>query len=132
MNPRLSIQGRMSIDGWNGAGGTSIGGSGGGGHFPRHSDSNIQHPFSGHSRMNSGGFRGPQTIFNALEDDVDGVGDSVGLERLAEVEESFRDDDEDADERTHLRSARGGNGSGSRSPNSPHASQGDVRRTSPH
>lgn len=137
MNPRLSIQGRMSIDGWNGAGGTPMGG----GHHSRLSDSiNDRSPFSGHSRRGSSGFRGPQTIFNALEDEDDGLGgDSVGLERLAEVEETFHDDDFDGvDERTHLRSmGRDGsrNGSGSRSPRSPgspHASQGDGKRVSPH
>lgn len=132
----------MSIDGWNGAGGTSLGGAAGG-HYPRQSDSHVQSPFSGHSRRGSAGFRGPQTIFNALDEDEGAIGDSVGLQRLPEVEEGFRDDDddEDANERTHLRSAKdiipqsAGGRNGSRSPshpNSPHASQGDVRRTSPH
>ena len=63
MNPRLSITGRMSIDGWNGAGNTPIGGSvsssslpGGQGHFRRSSGSQSQN-------------RRGQTIFNALEED---------------------------------------------------------------
>ena len=109
MNPRLSIQGRMSIDGWNGAAGTPIGGVPPG-------------PLPGHARRSSG-YRG-QTIFNALEDDDDGL-DAVGLERLAEVEGEYNDDE--VDERTHLRShTRDGS-----SNNSPSRSQGDTRR-SPH
>ncbi|KAF7797113.1 hypothetical protein EIP86_008305 [Pleurotus ostreatoroseus] len=99
MNPRLSIQGRMSIDGWNGAAGTPIGG------VP---------PGQGHTRRGSG-YRA-QTLFNALEDD--GM-DSVGLERLEEAEEGYVDDE--VDERTHLRSdgRRGNNHSPRRSPGSP-------------
>ena len=139
MNPGLSIQGRMSIDGWNGAGGTVIGGSGSRG-------GQGQSPFPGnnHRRGNSAGFRGPQTIFNVLDGAEEGGielgGDSVGLERLSEVEERFRDEEEgemeDADERTLSRSARertrGVEGRGSRSESSsPLTSQGDGRRGSP-
>ncbi|KAL4254343.1 DUF803-domain-containing protein [Abortiporus biennis] len=115
MNPRLSIQGRMSIDGWNGAGG-------------------IPHsaPAGSHSRRGSAQYRnGPQTLFNAYEEeDID----AVGLERLPEVEEDYEDDEIEANERTHLRSDRRigsglGSRSGSHSPRS--GSQGDLRR-SPH
>lgn len=93
MNPRLSIGGRMSIDGWNGAGNTPIGGAVQGG---------VGGPGQGHVRRASGQ-RG-QTIFSALEED-DGLEGAVGLERLAEVEGEYEDDDE-VDERTRLRGAR--------------------------
>ena len=114
MNPRLSIGGRMSIDGWNGAGNTPIGGSvsssslpGGQGHVRRSSGSQSQN-------------RRGQTIFNALEED-DGLGlgmeGAVGLERLAEVEGEYDDEDDEigVDERTRLRDARRANGRGSHS-----------------
>lgn len=106
MNPRLSIQGRMSIDGWSGAGGTPIGGA------PPHS--------ANHFRRASG-TRPNTTIFNALEED--GM-DSVGLERLAEVEEDY---DDEVDERTRLRTDvprhhPGGSRSGSASPADAHRS----------
>ncbi len=99
MNPRLSIQGRMSIDGWNGVAGTPIG---------------APAPPQGHVRRGSGYH--PQTLFNALEDD--GM-DSVGLERLDEAEGEYVDDE--VDERTHLRSdgRRSNNQSPRRSPGSP-------------
>lgn len=114
MNPRLSSTGRMSIDGWNGVAGTSLGG-------------NTPHS-AGHARRGSG-HRQSTTLFSAFEED-DGM-DGVVLERLPEVEEG--DDDDEADERTHLRS--GGSrdrhrGDHSRSAsNSPRVSQGDSRRT---
>ena len=122
MNPRLSIQGRMSIDGWNGAAGTPIGGG------PLRIDS------PGHARRSSGhrSSSGNIQLFNALED---GGPDSVGLEQLPEVDEGDEDYDDEVDERTHLRSderrrivhpARSGSGS-----HSPRGSQGDPRR-SPH
>ncbi|KAI0088891.1 DUF803-domain-containing protein [Irpex rosettiformis] len=114
MNPRLSISGRMSIDGWNGVGNTSIGGT---------------TPTAGHARRGSG--RQGTTLFNALDED-DGI-DAVGLERLPEVDE---DDELQSDERTHLQSGRGqqhqqhsrpGSRSGSNSPRS--TTPGDPRRT---
>ena len=103
MNPRLSISGRMSIDGWDGAAGTPIGG------VPPRT------PASGHLRRGSGNRQGT-TLFDALEDD--GRMDSVGLERLPEVDEDY---DDDVDERTRLRSDglrhhRDGSRSGSGSP----------------
>lgn len=87
MNPRLSISGRMSIDGWEGAAGTPIGSA-----PPRSA--------SGHLRRSSGNRQGAM-LFDALEEDVGE--NSVGLERLPEVEEDYDDDDE-VDERTRLRS----------------------------
>ncbi|TCD61175.1 hypothetical protein EIP91_008819 [Steccherinum ochraceum] len=121
MNPRLSIQGRMSVDGWNGAAGTPIGGG------PFRIDS------PGHTRRTSGSRSSPANIqlFNALEEDGP---ESLGLEQLPEVEEGD-EYDEEADERTHLRlderrrmhqhqQTRSGS-------HSPRGSQGDPRR-SPH
>lgn len=83
MNPRLSISGRMSIDGWEGAAGTPIGSV-----PPRSSAS------AGHLRRGSGQHRN-NTLFDALEEE-----DAVGLEQLPEVDEDY---DEEADERTRLR-----------------------------
>lgn len=85
MNPRLSISGRMSIDGWEGAAGTPIGG------VPPRSA-------SGHLRRSSGN-RQSTTLFDALEEEAGA--NSVGLERLQEVEEDY---DDEVDERTRLRS----------------------------
>jgi len=138
MNPRLSIQGRMSLDGWNGAGGTPFGG----GHSRQ--DSTGAAGAGGHARRGSanyrpGGPQQPQMIFNAFEEDP-GV-DVMGLERLAEVDEDLEtdeDDDEvDANERTHLRTIRGRGGSGGggvrSGSHSPRAgSQGGDSRRSPH
>ncbi len=106
MNPRLSISGRMSIDGWNGVGNTPIGGG--------------TTPTSGHARRGSG----RQTLFNALDEDDDGI-DAVGLERLPEVDE---EDEFESNERTHLQSQNRHSGSRSGS-NSPRAgTPGDPRR----
>ena len=85
MNPRLSISGRMSIDGWEGAAGTPIGS------VPPRSA-------SGHLRRSSGN-RQSTTLFDALEEEAGA--NSVGLERLQEVEEDY---DDEVDERTRLRS----------------------------
>ncbi|KAI0075952.1 DUF803-domain-containing protein [Panus rudis PR-1116 ss-1] len=104
MNPRLSIQGRMSIDGWNGAAGTSLGGSQ---HVRR---------ASGHRR---------ETLFNAYEGDE--LEDVVGLERLPEVDQEESDDE--VDERTHLRSADVRRHGSRSSSHSPRGSQGDPRRS---
>jgi magnesium transporter len=103
MNPRLSLSGRMSIDGWEGAAGTPIGG------VPPRS------AVTGHLRRSSGHRQGA-TLFDALDDD-DRV-DSVGLEQLAEEDEDY----EEVDERTRLRAdgnrhhMRDGSRSGSGSP----------------
>lgn len=89
MNPRLSLQGRLSIDGWHGivTEGTSP-------RPPR---------MSGHGRRSSLYRAQSSTLFSAFEADDDAAArplDSVGLHRLREEDES---DGEDADERTRLR-----------------------------
>ena len=104
MNPRLSISGRMSIDGWEGAAGTPIGS------VPPRSAGNVRR---------GSGYRQGATVFDAYDDE--GGADSVGLERLPEVEEDY----DEVDERTRLRSDGHGqrhhrdgsrSGSGSASP----------------
>nr|VWP00271.1 C3H1-type domain-containing protein [Ganoderma boninense] len=111
MNPRLSIHGRMSIDGWSGAAGTPIGST-----MPTPWSAG---PASGHGRRSSLYRHQTQTLFQAFEEDEDERGaDGLGLDTLREVE----DDELEADERTALRSGRrfgngngNGNGNGSRS-----------------
>ncbi|KAH9887306.1 DUF803-domain-containing protein [Cubamyces lactineus] len=140
MNPRLSISGRMSIDGWNGAAGTPIGG--------HHSGV----PFSpAHGRRSSLYRHQSQTLFNAFEEDEEyadypgGMGNGngngnggahgsgVGLNTLHEGVED--DELEAADERTHLRFGERrvsghGHGHGSRSHSrSPRESQSEFRRS---
>ena len=94
MHPRLSIHGRMSIDGWNGAAGTPIGGTMPFSPSPSH---------GGHGRRSSLYRNQSQTLFQAFEEDeedADGLG--LGLDTLHEAE----DDELEADERTALRSGR--------------------------
>ncbi|CCM01192.1 uncharacterized protein FIBRA_03240 [Fibroporia radiculosa] len=89
MNPRLSLTGRMSIDGWSGAAGTHIGGPG-----TPHSAGHVRR--ASHQRTSS-------TLFNAFEEDEDAT-DTMGLSRLPEALEDDDDDElENIDERTHLR-----------------------------
>ena len=76
INPRLSLQGRMSIDGWNGVAGTPIG----------------AHHRQG--RQNSLGPPHGPVIFD--EDEANGMA-------LSELPEADEDDFDDADERTRLR-----------------------------
>ena len=106
MNPRLSLQGRMSIDGWGGTAGTPIGGANG--------------PHSArHGRQNSAGLRSA-TLFDAY-DEEDEITDNVGLARLPEAvgEEDIDDDElEHANERTHLRYHQDERRHGPRSPGS--------------
>jgi len=107
MNPRLSISGRMSIDGWSGAAGTHIGGSGVG--TPR---------TAGHTRRTSSHHRSGSTLFDAF-DEEDEVTDTMGLSRLPEVVHEDDDELDGVDERTHLRLdelRRAGTRSGSHSP----------------
>jgi len=100
-NPRLSLQGRMSIDGWNGVGGTTIGAH-------------------RHGRQNSLGRSQGTTIFD--EDEASG---GMALSELPEVDE---DDYDDADERTRLRTPQDARRIGSRShSNSPILSPGERR-----
>lgn len=99
MNPRLSISGRMSIDGWNGAAGTPIGGS-------HHGV-----PFSPvHGRRSSLYRIQTQTLFSAFGEDEYEYGDADGAARhgvgLNTLHEGAEDDELEADERTHLRSGR--------------------------
>ncbi|KAI0824890.1 DUF803-domain-containing protein [Trametes gibbosa] len=103
MHPRLSISGRMSIDGWNGAAGTPIGGS-------HHGV-----PFSpAHGRRSSLYRNQTQTLFNAFEEDEEYADGDVAPLRgvgLNTLHEGAEDDELEADERTHLRSGeRRGNG----------------------
>ncbi|KAH9835351.1 DUF803-domain-containing protein [Rhodofomes roseus] len=110
MNPRLSLQGRVSIDGWGGAAGTPAGG--------------VNAPHSArHGRQNSAGLRSA-TLFNAL-DEEDEITDNVGLARLPQAVGDEDDDDDElehADERTRLRYYPDERRHGSRSPGSRHAS----------
>ncbi|KAG7097829.1 hypothetical protein E1B28_005146 [Marasmius oreades] len=129
---RVSLTGRLSIDGWHGI-------------VEHHSST--PGPVGGHGRRSSLYRAQSHTLFNAFEgsdDDVrrGGVRESVGLHQLREEDEY--DEHEDADERTHLRSSTPRNGglqasagrhtprrSGSGSPVNPHSHQaqslGDVR-----
>ncbi|KAH8799184.1 DUF803-domain-containing protein [Flagelloscypha sp. PMI_526] len=108
MNPRLSLQGRMSIDGWNELSGvtsptsarhhrrgSSSGGFGVGG-VP------VTPRSGGHGR-NASYRQQPQVLFNAFDEQPPpngGVHEAVGLHDLREEEE---DEGLDADERTRLR-----------------------------
>lgn len=87
MNPRLSLQGRLSIDGWHGI-----------------VDSRVDSPrtprTAGHGRRSSLYRQQTSTLFNSFEGEED-VGDNVGLHQLREEDESD-DESVDADERTHL------------------------------
>lgn len=86
MNPRLSLQGRMSLDGWND---THVGPA----PSPR-----------GHGRRSSLYRNQTTTLFNAFEEHEPGVSDSVGLRQLREEGESESDEDLlDANERTHFK-----------------------------
>lgn len=84
MNPRLSLQGRLSLDGWN-------------------SDTRVGPPPlpRGHSRRGSHYRNQSATLFNAFAEHED-PSEVVGLEQLRE-EESDVEYDEDADERTRLK-----------------------------
>ncbi|KDQ59986.1 hypothetical protein JAAARDRAFT_32348 [Jaapia argillacea MUCL 33604] len=117
MNPRLSLQGRMSLDGWNGTG--------------TYRPEGIPHS-AGHGRRSSLYRAQTNTLFNSFEHDDDeemGMGETVVLERLEE--DGDEDEEYDVDERTHLRSERERlrhHHQGSRShTNSPRISQGDAR-----
>lgn len=118
LNPRLSLQGRMSLDGW-APGDTRIG--------PAPS------PRAGHGRRSSLYRNQSSTLFNAFEehDQQNGsAAESVGLQRLREEEES--DDDLDADEHTRLHketpmARQSGSRSHSHSPNPNRPAPADVR-----
>ncbi|KAI9061633.1 DUF803-domain-containing protein [Trametes sanguinea] len=126
MHPRLSISGRMSIDGWHGAAGTPIG------------SAHPGVPFSPvHARRGSHHRTQSQTLFSAFdEEDEEGYRDGTGVVGLNTLHEGVEDDELEADERTHLRlGERRSNGfargHGSRSHSrSPRESQSDSRRSS--
>ncbi|KAG6909926.1 hypothetical protein DXG01_014448 [Tephrocybe rancida] len=83
MNPRLSLQGRMSLDGWNG-------------------DSRVgpaPAPRS-HGRRNSHYRSQSATLFNAFDEHEDAA-ETVGLQRLRE--EDSEDSVDEVDERTRLK-----------------------------
>jgi len=86
MNPRLSLQGRMSLDGWND---TRIGPA----PSPR-----------GHGRRSSLYRNQTTTLFSAFEEQQPAASDNVGLRQLRE-EESEDDDILNADERTPMQRA---------------------------
>ena len=88
INPRLSLQGRMSIDGWNGVAGTPIGA------HHRHGRQNGSAPPHG------------AVLFDG--DETDGMA-------LSELPEADEDDFDDADERTRLRNPQDTRRIGSRS-----------------
>jgi hypothetical protein len=84
MNPRLSIGGRASLDGWSPV-----------------SPGPGQVPLRSHARRSSRGSRG-QVLFNAFEDELPPASASLG--RLPEATDEDEDDDEDeATENTRLR-----------------------------
>ncbi|KAL5498586.1 hypothetical protein ACEPAH_1940 [Sanghuangporus vaninii] len=99
MNPRMSVSGRLSIEGWNGIGPGGVNGY-------RVDGS----PFSaGHGRHSSLYRHQTSTLYNAFEEDdeLEGPGrETVGLRSLHEEPEEDDDELSDADERTGLRSAR--------------------------
>ncbi|KAJ8595568.1 DUF803-domain-containing protein [Rhizopogon salebrosus TDB-379] len=108
MNPRLSLQGRMSLDGW--AGVSDI-----------RPDGALQS--SGHGRHSSI-YRAQSTaLFNAFEEEE--TTDNVPLSQLRESEEEY-EYDSDADERTRLHSERS---SVSRSHSNSPALQGSARNS---
>lgn len=110
MNPRMSLQGRVSLDGW----GTS----------ELHADGVLQS--AGHGRRSSLYRAQSTTLFNAFEEE--GPGD-VPLTQLRESEEEGEEDeyDSDVDERTRLHSQHRIRPSVSRSHSSSPALQGSMR-----
>ena len=119
MNPRLSIHGRMSIDGWSGAAGTPIGST-----MP--TPWNTPHGVPGHGRRSSLYRHQTQTLFQAFEDeDERGADDGLGLDTLREVE----DDELEADERTALRTGRRYGNGNARGPSRSHSGSNTPRET---
>lgn len=109
MNPRISLQGRMSLDGW--AGVSEI-----------QPDGALQS--SGHGRRSSL-YRAQSTaLFNAFED----TADNMPLSQLRESEEEY-EYDSDVDERTRLHSEHRTRPSVSRSHSNSPALQGSARNS---
>ncbi|KAK2465575.1 hypothetical protein APHAL10511_002467 [Amanita phalloides] len=90
LNPRLSISGRMSLDGWNGVAEASAA---------------VPPARRGHSRGNSGSLQRSHqatTLFNAYDEGLERTpAESMGLHSLNE-EEGESEEERDADERTQL------------------------------
>jgi magnesium transporter len=93
MHPRLSLQGRLSIDGWH----SIVEGRGSGLNSPRTPRT------AGHGRRSSLYRAQTSVLFNAFEDGDEEPADNVGLHQLREEDES---EDDDANERTRLQSSR--------------------------
>lgn len=96
INNRMSLQGRLSIDGWHGI----VEGRGG------TLDAIPRTPRStGHGRRSSLYRAQSSTLFNAFDGDDDvRPSESMGLQQLKEEDETEEEDDAyDADERTRLR-----------------------------
>jgi hypothetical protein len=94
LNPRLSLQGRLSSDGWGGAEGRD----------------EVTPRSASHGRRSSTYRAQSTTLFNAFEGGDGLPEESVALQELREEGEGEGGDDDDdrADERTHLRSATTG------------------------
>jgi len=100
LNPRLSLQGRMSLDGWNGIASerADLVGAGTSHHHRRNSSSVFRSPHTGGA---SGASGRAETLFNAF-DATEGP-ESVGLREFREELEALEEEsDNDADEHTHL------------------------------
>jgi len=111
MNPRISLQGRMSLDGW-------------GGLSEVQPDGALQS--SGHGRRSSL-YRAQSTaLFNAFEEDE--TADNMPLSQLRESQEEY-DYDSDVDERTRLHSEHRIRPSVSRSHSNSPALQGSARNS---
>ncbi|EGO03417.1 hypothetical protein SERLA73DRAFT_47082 [Serpula lacrymans var. lacrymans S7.3] len=110
MNPRLSLQGRLSIDGWGGV-----------------SDIRPDGALNSatHGRRSSLYRSQTSTLFNAFEDGDAGEGQA--LSQLRESEEDEGDDDSDVDERTRLHSEHRTRAGVSRSHSNSPALQGSAR-----
>lgn len=98
LNPRLSLQGRMSLDGWNGVASERADWVGAGTrnhHHRRNSSSTFR-------SQHAGGAGGrAETLFNAF--DTTDRSESVGLRELREELAALEEEsDDDADEHTHL------------------------------
>jgi len=106
LNPRLSLQGRMSLDGWNGVASerTDLVGAGARSHHHRRNSSSVfRSPHTG----GAGGRA--ETLFNAF-DATEGP-ESVGLRELREELGALEEEsDDDADEHTHLHKTINRNG----------------------
>jgi hypothetical protein len=101
LNPRLSLQGRASLENWNGLPG----------------DRSDPSRTPGHHRRGSSIYRN-QVLFNAHDELDVGLGESVGLHDLREEEEESSDDD--ADERTPMQTVNGHAKPGAGNTKSPH------------